>query len=177
MDAWGNEVLFFFFELSNEVLLLSLLLFHFHSFFEMHATADGPEGNKPTRGAGPLRRMMGWPICVSTPDGPVVALTQSYSAQKEPSSPALDSPDSGQSTSALATRVRFMVCLHLSCLLSETSLFYWRCNSSTFTVEPTGVLMFFVFSPSRDRVSRICIGSQFWRNLLTHLMRSLRLIS
>ena len=106
MDAWGNEVLFFFFELSNEVLLLSLLLFHFHSFFEMNATADGPEGNKPTRGAGPLRRMMGWPICVSTPDGPVVALAQSYSAQKEPSSPALDSPDSGQSTSALATRVR-----------------------------------------------------------------------
>jgi len=33
-------VLFFFFELSNEVLLLSLLLFHFHSFFEMNATAQ-----------------------------------------------------------------------------------------------------------------------------------------
>lgn len=31
--------------------------------------------------------------------------------------------------------------------------------------------------PSRGRVCRICIGSQFWRNLLTHLMRSLTLIS
>jgi hypothetical protein len=79
--------------------------------------------------------------------------------------------------SASKERHSFMVYLCLSCLLSGTSLFYWSCNSSMNTVEPTGVLMFFDFSSSRDRVSQICIGSQFWRNLLTHLMRSLRLIS
>lgn len=71
-------------------------------------------------------------------------------------------------------RHSFMVCLCLSC---RTFLFYWCCNSSMLTVEPTGVLMLFVFPPSRDRVFRICIGSQLWRNLLTHLMRSLRLTS
>jgi hypothetical protein len=39
MDAWSNEVLFFFREvMTNEVLLLSLLLFH---FFEMRVCSLG----------------------------------------------------------------------------------------------------------------------------------------
>lgn len=65
----------------------------------------------------------------------------------------------------------FMVCLlaNISVLLALQFLHvhsrtHWRSN----------LLRFF---PSRDRVSLICIGSQFWRNLLKHLMRSLTLIS